>query len=309
MAETSDLHAAELGDWLLEARTILDELEPRTLTILVERVFGFSDVPTLQELGERFGVTRERVRQIEEKATKAVLGAVASTRSLSTMVDRIPRLLGALFTAAEFSDFADVEIASSSVPVELQLVFFLAGPYQMFGGTFVRSGFEEWRFHYVDPPGYRMAQHFLRSAEFVAGAELLQTQVLEATLTPKSNPDHWQAGPNMLRSVFPITSDIYLVIPVGARPAFPTRSRPYTVSVRQTQDWLRRNGFVKLPGRGKGDHERYERGDGTQIGLDGTAREVSRLIERTVAKALGVSQREFRTAVSEGRSLPNRAGH
>lgn len=165
----------------------------------------------------------------------------------------------------------------------------------------------KWHFQYIDPPGYRMAQHYLRGADFAAGAELLQTQVLEGSLTPKSNPDHWQAGPNMLRSVFPITSDIYLVIPVGARPAFPTRTRPYTVSVRQTQEWLRRNGFVKLPGRGKGDHERYERGAGTQIGLDGTARELSRQIERTLARALGVSQREFRTAVSEGRSLPARA--
>lgn len=164
----------------------------------------------------------------------------------------------------------------------------------------------KWRFRYIDPPGYRMAQHYLRGADFIAGTERLQTQVLEASLTPKSNPAHWQAGPNMLRSVFPINSDIYLVITAGTRPAFPTTSRPYTVSVRQTKEWLRRNGFVKLPGRGKGDHERYERGDGTQIGLDGSARELSRQIERTVAKALGVSQRDFRTAVSEGRSLPVR---
>lgn len=157
-----------------------------------------------------------------------------------------------------------------------------------------------WRFKYVDPPGYRMARHYLRGIDFIAGAEVLQTQVLEASLTLKSNPDHWQAGPNMLRSVFSLTSDIYLVIPVGATASFPTGVRPYTVSVRQTQEWLRRNGFVKLPDRGKGDHERYERPGVVQVGLDGGARELSRTIERTLAQAMGVSQREFRTAVSQG---------
>jgi hypothetical protein len=162
----------------------------------------------------------------------------------------------------------------------------------------------KWRFKYIDPPGYRMAQHYLRGQDFVAGAETLQTQVFEASLTPTSNPAHWQAGPHLLRSVFSITSDIYLIIPVGAIASFPTRSRPYTVSVRQTQEWLRRNGFAILPGRGKGDHERYERADGMQIGLDGGARELSRQIERTIARALNVSQREFRTAVSEGRPVP-----
>lgn len=161
----------------------------------------------------------------------------------------------------------------------------------------------KWRFRYVDPPGYRMAQHYLTQDSFGAAAELLQTQVLEASLTPKSNPDHWHAGPHMLRSIFPITSDIYLIIPAGSAPALPVTGRPYTVSVLKTEKWLVKNGFTKLSGRGKGDHERYERPDGLQVGLDGGARELSRTIERSIAQQLGVSQREFRTAVSEGRPL------
>lgn len=161
----------------------------------------------------------------------------------------------------------------------------------------------KWRFRYVDPPGYRMARHYLTQDSFGAAAELLQTQVLEASLTPKSNPDHWQAGPHMLRSIFPITSDIYLIIPAGSAPALPVTGRPYTVSVLKTEKWLLKNGFSKLDGRGKGDHERYERPDGLQVGLDRGARELSRNIERSIAQQLGVSQREFRTAVSEGRPL------
>lgn len=159
-----------------------------------------------------------------------------------------------------------------------------------------------WRFDHRDPPGYRMAKDYL-GANFASGADLLQTQVLEASLTPKSNPDHWQAGPHMLRSIFPITSDIYVIIPSGSTSSFPTTGFPYTVSVRETQRWLKKNGFTKLPDRGKGDHERYERADGTQVGLDAGGREVSRHIERTIAQALGVSQHDFRTAVRERQTL------
>ncbi|QYG93438.1 hypothetical protein HC251_14070 [Iamia sp. SCSIO 61187] len=161
----------------------------------------------------------------------------------------------------------------------------------------------KWRFMHVDPPGYRMARHYLTPGKLADGAARLQTQVLEARVAPTSNPAHWQAGPNMLRSVFPITSDIYLVIPPGSTASFRLSARPYTVSVRQARKWLKDNGFAELPGRGKGDHERYERSDGLQVGLDGGARELSRNIERTIAKALGVSQRELRLAVSEGRPL------
>src|SRR5262249_54752660 len=38
----------------------------------------------------------------------------------------------------------------------------------------------KWRFQYVDPPGYRMAVRYLGGDDFIAGAEWLQTQVLEA---------------------------------------------------------------------------------------------------------------------------------
>ena len=161
-----------------------------------------------------------------------------------------------------------------------------------------------WRFDHVDPPGYRMARYYLSKASLDAGAEVLQTQVLEASTTPISNPAHWRAGPHLLRSIFPITADIYLVFPKGSAPTFPTTGKPFTVPVREVERWLVRHGaFRELPGRGKGDHRRYERHDGLQVGLDGGARELSRTIERSIAKSLGVSQREFRTAVAEGRPL------
>lgn len=87
----------------------------------------------------------------------------------------------------------------------------------------------EWRFQYVDPPGYRMARHYLRDNAFVSAAELLQTQLFEGSLMPSSNPSHWKAGPHMLRSVYPITSNIYVVVPMGTPSSFPTTGPPHTM--------------------------------------------------------------------------------
>ncbi len=50
----------------------LDRLEPRQATVLRQR-FGIDcDEHTLEEVGKEFGVTRERIRQIEAKALKAL---------------------------------------------------------------------------------------------------------------------------------------------------------------------------------------------------------------------------------------------
>jgi RNA polymerase primary sigma factor len=52
-------------------KTLMSELSPREQMIL-DRRFGLTtrDGRTLQELGDEVGVTRERIRQIENKALK-----------------------------------------------------------------------------------------------------------------------------------------------------------------------------------------------------------------------------------------------
>ena len=58
----------------------MENLDPRDREIFVERRLQ-EDPPTLEELGERYGISRERVRQLEnrafEKVRKAMTGAMA----------------------------------------------------------------------------------------------------------------------------------------------------------------------------------------------------------------------------------------
>jgi RNA polymerase primary sigma factor len=56
-------------------REIISELTPREQKILEMR-FGIDDgvAQTLEEVGQEFGVTRERIRQIEAKALEKIEG-------------------------------------------------------------------------------------------------------------------------------------------------------------------------------------------------------------------------------------------
>lgn len=73
--EKTPLPSVEAARKLLKEklRKILDELSPRERKILIMR-FGLEDgIPhTLEEVGEAFGVTRERIRQIENKALEKI---------------------------------------------------------------------------------------------------------------------------------------------------------------------------------------------------------------------------------------------
>jgi RNA polymerase primary sigma factor len=71
-----------------QVREILDQLNPRERQVIEER-FGFNETEepnTLQRIGEKLGITRERVRQIEQQAIKK-LRRNARIRKLQTFLN------------------------------------------------------------------------------------------------------------------------------------------------------------------------------------------------------------------------------
>lgn len=66
--------------------SILDELAPREKTIILYRFGLISDNQTLEEIGKKYGLTRERIRQIEAKVLKK-LKAKAKKLKLEDYID------------------------------------------------------------------------------------------------------------------------------------------------------------------------------------------------------------------------------
>ncbi len=111
-----------------------DERERATL----DRVLDFDgSAPTLQEIGDRFDVTRERIRQVETKVRGRLDQALASpaTRSLVASADSLRERLGAAVPSEllveQFAEFPPDQLD--------RLILHLAGPYRFDGDWYVLS--------------------------------------------------------------------------------------------------------------------------------------------------------------------------
>jgi RNA polymerase sigma-32 factor len=62
-------------------RAAVEELDERERMIVKERLMA-EDPPTLQELGNRLGVSKERVRQLEERARTKLRGELSAFAEL-----------------------------------------------------------------------------------------------------------------------------------------------------------------------------------------------------------------------------------
>jgi hypothetical protein len=130
--------------WLVAAREVLETIDERALTIVVERVFRFSQsVPTLQELGARFGLSRERVRQLESTTRVSLIERSRASAELMTTCDRLREHLGLVFTSRDLEGELGIAIGEGDLPREAQLVLLLAGPYRSVGGTFLSVSLED----------------------------------------------------------------------------------------------------------------------------------------------------------------------
>jgi RNA polymerase primary sigma factor len=78
--------AAVVADWSERLKTAVEELPDREAQILQLR-FGLngSEEYTLEEIGQRFGVSRERIRQLEARALRQ-MRAICAEQGLSDLV-------------------------------------------------------------------------------------------------------------------------------------------------------------------------------------------------------------------------------
>lgn len=76
----------------------------------------------------------------------------------------------------------------------------------------------------VQPPGYAEARFFLTPPSNRRGLLELQSQVLDGQMPPKTPPRHWHVAPDVIKSLMNISKEIYVILPVGARPIFHSRS-------------------------------------------------------------------------------------
>jgi hypothetical protein len=124
-------------DPVIAATELIAAFEERERAIL-DRVLDFDgSAPTLQEIGDRYQVTRERIRQIEVRVRRRLDSALSSpeTRALVAAADRLRERLGAVVPAellvGEFNQY----------PPDLvdRLILHLAGPYRFDGDWYVLS--------------------------------------------------------------------------------------------------------------------------------------------------------------------------
>jgi len=73
----------------------LQALDPRAAQVLTLRVFA-DEPATLDSLGQRYGVTQERIRQIESKASGAILGFISQGGSLAMVASTARILIGTI---------------------------------------------------------------------------------------------------------------------------------------------------------------------------------------------------------------------
>lgn len=128
--------------WMTAIRDALDDLDRRAITILAERPFSSAaSVPTLQALGDQFGLSRERVRQIEAAALKRLRGAAASGPDIERAIARVHDL-GPVFSISDLTRALSWAVDADSVPIEFQALLHLAGRYRIAGDTVTGPDFD-----------------------------------------------------------------------------------------------------------------------------------------------------------------------
>lgn len=145
---TGETAAQALGEIAAAADRIVAKFDERSRVVLTARILSLDPKPTLQELGSRFGLTRERIRQIEDKTTTKIRFRLAQreNRPLREAGARLREQLGAVIEAERLDGlkqmFEACEIARER-PFLLPLLLWEAGPYERHANFIVRAPAEK----------------------------------------------------------------------------------------------------------------------------------------------------------------------
>jgi len=139
-----------------------------------------------------------------------------------------------------------------------------------------------------DPPGYRMAEHYLSLNEYKNGVANLQCQINEGTLAFKQNYQDWFSATQMIHSLFNHRSNIYSVVKKGSHSILPAKVFPKSCSTGDMIRIYQNKGYKIVPG-GKGSHVKLRNSRGETMILPGNRKELSIGVLNSALKSLGYS--------------------
>lgn len=138
----------------------------------------------------------------------------------------------------------------------------------------------------TNPPGYRKAIDYLGEREFDHGENVLQGWMRESTMNPKQPAPEWDLAPRMTQSFFTLSSNIYSVVPKGAKVILPRNAFPTSCSTQEMIRLCRHHGYEIQSGAGKGSHLKMEKSGAPMVVLP-HRRDLSPGVIKNTLAALG----------------------
>lgn len=117
--------------WQKLTDELLSVLDNRSRDVITRR-FGLQDgvKATLESIGKEYGITRERVRQIESQAKKALSTRLAVLQPAMEQLERLFRAEGGILVKERLAEVAQERIDRSIQPATLNFYLELVLPYE-----------------------------------------------------------------------------------------------------------------------------------------------------------------------------------
>lgn len=117
--------------WQKLTDELLSVLDARSGDIMLRR-FGLQDgvKATLESIGKEYGITRERVRQIESQAKKALATRLAVLKPAMEQLERLFRAEGGILSKERLVELAQKKIDKDIYPATVHFYLELVPPYE-----------------------------------------------------------------------------------------------------------------------------------------------------------------------------------